>query len=235
MVCAVLPTRIMHLVISSTNDVDDTFQEDVENDFPCTEFDSHANMPVVGSEAYIIASTGKYATVHPYSPEYEPKLIPIVDAAVLYECPYRNGFTILVLRNALSMPSMRYNLIPPFIMREAGIQVKEVPKIHMESPLVEDHAIVLSNKLRIPLSLIGIFSYFPTSRPTEEQMMQMEEVYIVTPPNWNLHCDSFARNKEAMLDWNGELVDSTRVQKILMSEVPDGEILGPAVGAITAV
>ena len=31
-----------------------------------TELDTHANMPVVGSECFVIAKTGKTAQVHPY-------------------------------------------------------------------------------------------------------------------------------------------------------------------------
>eukprot|EP00957_Ditylum_brightwellii_P085854 6531088-Ditylum_brightwellii.AAC.1 len=65
---------------------------------------------------------------------------------------------------------MEINLLPPFIMREAGLIVDEVLKIHVEGPSVENHSIfVPSEGLRIPLSLNRIFSYFTTSKPTVEQ------------------------------------------------------------------
>ena len=48
---------------------------------------------------------------------------------------------ILVLRNALHVPSMKNNLIPPFVMREAGIKVNDTPKIQTSNPTEEDHSI----------------------------------------------------------------------------------------------
>ena len=88
-------------------------------------------MVVVGKNAYIINASGRKAKVQPYSPNYKPQNIPIVDAAVMYECPYSRKRVILVVRDALYVKAMDNNLIPPFIMREAGIQVREIPKIHV--------------------------------------------------------------------------------------------------------
>ena len=66
-----------------------------------TELDSHANMPVLGSECYIIAKTGKSATVQPYRPDYQPMDVPIIHGAIQYDCPYTGESSILVVRNAL--------------------------------------------------------------------------------------------------------------------------------------
>ena len=106
-----------------------------------TDLDSHANMPVVGAEAFIIADHGKTCEVSPYSPDYEPMKVPLVDAAVKCESPFDEKVAILVIRNALHVPSMGHNLIPPFMMREAGVQVKDTPKIQVDDPSEEDHAI----------------------------------------------------------------------------------------------
>ena len=106
-----------------------------------TELDSHANMPVVGRNAFIISDTGRMADVKPYSPDYESMAIPIEDTAVRYDCPYDAQTYILVIRNTLHVPSMQTNLIPPFIMREAGINVHDTPKMQMDDPTNEDHSI----------------------------------------------------------------------------------------------
>ena len=54
-------------------------------------------------------------------------------------------------------------------MREAGIKVNEIPKIHLNDPDVEGHSIFFAEtNFRIPLSLKGVFSYFPMSKPTVE-------------------------------------------------------------------
>ena len=133
----------------------------------CTELDSHANMPEVGKHAYIIAKTGKTVDVSPFTPDYKPITVPLVDATIKYDNPYNGKSCILVLHNALYVPSMDNNLIPPFMLREMGVAVNDVPKVHKEDPTVDDHTITfLETGFRIPLSLWGIFSYFPTSKPT---------------------------------------------------------------------
>jgi hypothetical protein len=49
-----------------------------------TELDSHANMPVVGRNAYITPDTGRLlaANVNPFAPDYDSMLMSIVDAVV---------------------------------------------------------------------------------------------------------------------------------------------------------
>ena len=101
---------------------------------------------------------------------------------------------------------MTHNLLPPFVLREAGIQINEVPKIHVTSPTEEHHAIILQEtNFRIPLTLHGTFSYFPTSKPTTQELEEPEDVYVLTPTTWNPHSDAYVINEESMLDWEGNM------------------------------
>ena len=50
--------------------------------------DSHANMPVIGMNAYILSKIGETADVAPFTPDYKPISVELVDAALNYECPY---------------------------------------------------------------------------------------------------------------------------------------------------
>jgi hypothetical protein len=171
-----------------------------------TDLDSHANMPVVGSEVYIRADLGKTLDVYPYTPDYKPMHVQMVDAAVRYESPFDGKVYILVIRNALYVPSTKYNLVPPFVMRETGITVRETPKIHMEEPTEKDHALTFPETgFRIPLSLTGTFSFFPTTKPFVVELIDPEEVYVLIPATWNPHLDVNAMNEESMLDWKGNL------------------------------
>jgi hypothetical protein len=73
---------------------------------------------------------------------------------------------ILVAYNSLYVPTMTHNLVPPFLLREAGLIVNETPKIQVVNPGISDHSIYFDGaKLQIPLALWGIFSYFPTRQP----------------------------------------------------------------------
>ena len=171
-----------------------------------TELDSHANMLVVGKHAYIIAETGKKVDVSPFTPDYKPLTVPLVDATVKYDNPYNRKTYILVLCNALYVPSMDHNLIPPFMLREMGVTVNDIPKIHKEDPTVDDHAITFVEMgFRIPLSLVGIFSYFPTSKPMHDDLLNPNKVYILSPATWNPHSDAYSANEESMLDWEGNM------------------------------
>ena len=112
----------------------------------------------------------------------------------------------LVIRDALYVPSMTNHLIPPLIMREAGITVNDTPKIHLPDPDVSDHSILFEgSKFRLPLSLRGVFSYLPTTKPTADMLNSCEEVYLLTPTRWDPHNTAYASNEEGMLDWQGNL------------------------------
>ena len=187
----------------------------------CTDLDSLANMPVVGMHSTVISDTGRIADVSPYTPDYKSMQVKIVDAAVKYECPYTGQEYALIIWNALHVPSMVNNLIPPFMLREVGIKVKDTPKIHCNDPTVRDHAIEFPETgFKIPLLLWGIFSYFLMSKPTEEFLQETEEVYMLTPNRWNPHDEAFAHNEASMIDWEGDMVEPRDRQQILLLEVP---------------
>ena len=66
------------------------------------------------------------------------------------------------MRNALHVKSMAHNLVPPFILREAGLLVNDVPWIHIkpEELTNKTHCIVShgdgnNTELKVPLRLDG--------------------------------------------------------------------------------
>ena len=187
------------------------------------ELDSHANMPVVGKHVYIIAETSKKVDVSPFTPDYKPLTVPLVDATVKYDNPYNGKSYILVLWNALHVLSMDNNLIPPFMWREMGVTVNDVPKIQKENPTVDDHAITFAEMgFRIPLSLWGIFLYFPTSKPTHDDLLNPNEVYILSPATLNPHSDAYSTNEESMFDWEGNMQPKKDHQhQIVLDDVED--------------
>jgi hypothetical protein len=126
-------------MVSAVDVSEDT--TDIDEQDSRTELDSHVNMPVVGRNAYIISDMGRVADVNAFTPDYSSMRISIIDAAVGYECPYNGKSFIFALRNALHVPSMKNNLIPPFVMRETGIKINDTPKIQTSNPTEEDHSI----------------------------------------------------------------------------------------------
>ena len=92
--------------------------------------------------------------------------VTIVDAALAYYCKLTIKTYLLIARNSLYILSMENNLIPPFIMCEAGLLVDDVASICCgENVSHYSHCIIVIEadiEVRIPLILDGIFSYFPT-------------------------------------------------------------------------
>ena len=73
-------------------------------------------MAVIGRHAYILVEAGKMVEVNPFTPTYKPIKAPIVDATLQYDSPYNGNSCIVVVRNALHVPSMCNNLLPPFML-----------------------------------------------------------------------------------------------------------------------
>ena len=163
----------------------------------------------------------------PFTPDYKPISVELVDAALKYECPYSGEVKILIIRRGLHVPSMTHNLLPPFMLREAGIQINEVPKIHVTSPTEEHHAIIFQEtNFQIPLTLHGTFSYFPTSKPTTQELEEPEDVYVLTPTTWNPHSDAYVINEESMLDFEGNMKhERDHEKRVVLEDIPSDDTM----------
>ena len=217
-------SHIYHKIMAS-------MEVDIETDGQSrTELDSHANMPVVGREALVVEQSGKMVEVSPFTPDYKPIKVEVVNAIIQYDSHLDGKEYILVVQNALRVPSMSNNLIPLFVMRENGIMVNECAKIHCEDPTRHDHAIIFKGyELCIPLRLHGVFSYFVTRKPDVELVLDMnepsiyaKEIYTLTPTKWNPHTDAYALNEESIVDWGGNIKEKGRSDvKIVLDETGD--------------
>ena len=64
---------------------------------------------------------------------------------------------------------MKYNLILPFLIREAGLIFNDIPKFQAIQPTINYHSIFSPKEnIRISLLLYGIFSYFLLKCPSNE-------------------------------------------------------------------
>ena len=184
-------------------------------------------MPVIGKNAYILSKIGETVDVAPFTPDYNPIRVELVDAALKYDFPYSRESKILIIRRRLYVPSMSNNLLPPFMLREAGITIKEVPKIHVSSPTEEHHSIMFQEtNFRIPLSLYGTFSYFPTTKPSTKDLEEPDDVYVLTHTTWNQHSDAYVINEEFMLDWEGHMRNERDHDKrVVFEDIPSDETM----------
>ena len=67
------------------------------------ELDSHADSPVVGSEALIIRTHDRKFRVNGFTPSLGLKMVDVVDAAISYEFEFTDKFLIIIIRNGLHL------------------------------------------------------------------------------------------------------------------------------------
>ena len=201
-------------IIASANS--GAFEDDIGSR---TELDSHANMVVVGQNAIIFDTTGKTCTVNSFS-ESAGKLdkVPIVDAVVAYDCPYKAKVYLLLMRNALQVSDIHVNLLPPFIVRESGLHIDECPKSQSPEPTVDTHSIYSTETdLRIHLGLHNTFSYFSTRKPTDYELATCDKIFI-TPDtsSWDPHSSHFSKNEAMMITTEGNVVPQHyRIERLI--------------------
>ena len=164
----------------------------LENDrnimpLPRTELDSHANIVVMGNHSFSFHEVNNRIceVTHFNLSIGTAKHVPIVGPVVAYNCQYSHKTCILVFKNALYITILDYNLIPLFILNEAGLVCNEKPKIHCDNLSHNDHCIFHKEAgLHIPLQLNGIFSFFHSWKPTSKELNTCNKVFL-TPDSSN--------------------------------------------------
>ena len=126
-----------------------------------------------------------------------------------YDCKKTDQVYLLGLRKFLYIESMDNNLIPPFILRMAGLIVNERAKINCkpDTATEEDHTIQEKETgLFIIMNLRSIFSYFPTKKPDEDDI-EDGTVVVMTPVGaiWEPYDESYASNEAPLTNNKGEM------------------------------
>ena len=114
----------------------------------------------------------------------------------------------LVYKEALYVPAMKYNLIPPFLMREAGLVVDDLPKVQSLNPRKHYHSMPFPDEnLRMPLRLHKIFSYFPSKKPLVCALNYYnDKILFLTTGNVNPHNKIYSDKERVMLNHEGNMI-----------------------------
>ena len=90
----------------------------------------------------------------------------------------------MVIHNSRYFKNMEINLIPPMMLRLAGLNVDECPRFLARNPTEENHSIFFPDfNLRFPLIIEGIISYIPIRPPTSKELVENEANYLIMTPN----------------------------------------------------
>jgi hypothetical protein len=173
-----------------------------------TDLDSHADAPCVGSNALVIYETMRTANVTSFINSIgRANEVPIVHAALAYDCLYTGTVYILIVNHALQFPEMGHNLINQFQMRASGIIVNACPKFQCESPTNESHTLYFpEDDVRLPLSVHGAVSFLHTRKPTRYEYENEQQLTLTAEtPEWDPHSLDFADQEERMTDDYGQI------------------------------
>ena len=179
-------------------------------------------MVVIGKKAFIFNHSDQNANVRAFTDEVEGiHKVPIMDAVIAYECPKSGQTYLLVVRNDLCVPSMEHKLIPPFILREAGLVLHDTPKIHCNVSSAEDHSIFDEETvLRILFTLGRTFSVFKSLSLTNEEINNVEDfetVFLTPDPNkWDPYDKSYKNNEYSFLDHRGRMIPPSNHNKLTL-------------------
>jgi hypothetical protein len=161
------------------------------------ELDTHADTCCIGKGAYLIAQdTNNHAEVTGFSHTLGTVTnVPIINAALAYDCNKTFQTYILIFNQALYMEDMARHLICPNQLRMNGIVVNDCPSqfVPKEQRTKETHSII-TETLSIPLELRGVFSCFQVRCPTQAEMddvIRYPQIQMTSDHPWDPYDDQF--------------------------------------------
>ena len=172
--------------------------------------DSHANMVVLGKECFILRIHKHKCKVLAFVGDVRTlQGVDIVDAVLAFDCPVTHLTILLVVKNALYIPSMTHHLMPPFLIWETRHFINNTLISHAQQGSVNPdcaHCISFEEVgIKICLRLKGIFSYLNTRRPTSEEIgtTTSENIVLSTPDleQWDPYSEHYQQNEEALTDY----------------------------------
>jgi hypothetical protein len=179
------------------------------------ELDSHADTCVAGSNCVVLEVTDQTVNVSAFSDQHETmKDIPIVTAAMAYDDPKSGQTYILIMGQAIYMENMPNSLLCPNQLRYNGICVDDCPKHLAPRDRPSSHSIYsVDDDFNIPLSLMGVTSYFVTRTPTTQEIETCKWITLTSENNWNPHSEHFSMQEESFQELK-QFNDHTRNRNI---------------------
>ena len=141
------------------------------------ELDSHTDTCVGGSNTVLIGLIQSRVTVSAFAPGYGKKDFPMGTVGTVWTEPNTGVSYLLVIHQAIFLgDELKHSLINPNQLRANGLQVDDCPQ---QFDHRSTHSIIIDEpEMTIPLDLRGIISYFPSRKPTQEEIQTLEQVHL---------------------------------------------------------
>jgi hypothetical protein len=177
-----------------------------------SELDSHADTCVGGSNTALLGPAQTVARVSAFAPGYGSKDYPVGTIGTVWTDPLSGIDYLLVIHQAIFLgKELKHSLLNPNQMRANGLNVDDCPKQYDPK---STHSIVVEDpQVTIPLSLHGIVSYFPSRKPTQEDVESLEWITLTGTARWKPKSKEFAE-KEALMVAATEAVETLEMEEI---------------------
>jgi hypothetical protein len=138
-----------------------------------SDLDSHADACVFGKEALIFNDSDREVTESGYDPSGETKSLSTVSAALGYVIPETGKNVLLIIHQAIYLPTLDHNLLSTMKIRLHDVVVNETQKFQSLEPTSLSHTMSVrcdevDDVFVIPLDLFGVVSWFSTFKPSQE-------------------------------------------------------------------
>ena len=71
-----------------------------------------------------------------------------------------------------------------------------------------------------------MFSYSPSSKPSNELLNDCTNVLLLTPDSpWNPNSDAYSRKEDTMEDCKGEMIEKKDLVRMLMLEIEEDKMM----------
>jgi hypothetical protein len=133
-----------------------------------SDLDSHADACIVGKEALLSYDFDREVTVSGYDPSGETKSLRTVSAALGYVIPETGKNVLLIIHQAIYLPTLDHNLLSTMQMILHDVVVNETLKFQSQEPTSLSQTISVrgdevDNVFVITLDLFGVVLFFQHS------------------------------------------------------------------------
>ena len=178
------------------------------------ELDTHADTTVLGRGCLIIQDFNRVVSVSGWNAAAGSTECPTVTGVVAYDHPYTGITYMLVWHQAIYLATMENHLVCPMQCRVNGVVVNDTPKIFVENPTDQSHAIVVrdpmdpENTTIIPLELSGVTSRFSVRTPSLQEFEDGDNPHIIMTaesPEWDPYNSDWSQQEASMTDLRGHI------------------------------
>ena len=154
------------------------------------ELDSHADTCCLGTGCYVLYQTDTADVSGFVESLGKIKEAAVITGVLAYDEEESGNTYLLYFHQALHLPQMKNRcLLNPNQMREAGVEVNDVPLKYLkpEERTHRAHSLLARNdeedEVRIPLDLVGVLSQFKTRKPTSQEIESIDPALRINMTN----------------------------------------------------